>query len=462
MVTSKQELTLTEKELFDRIRWSVRLRWGVSIAANIALIIAWFLFGIRFPLPDTILIGLAIPLYNAVFAYLTSSLQTHETITTRRISRLASAQVICDTVAVASLIHFTGGVENPFLIFVIFPIVYTTPLLPRKTVFFYTTIAAFLMNAVFWGEAIGLLDHVPFPHVGGETLYREPLHVIMISGSLTVTLYLVFLLGGTIASRLRYRERELEGAYRQLKELNDARTFYVRKVSHELKAPLSAMRSLLGVILQGLMGELSDTHKETLNRVDRRAEGLLSLVSDLLTFARLETADRPVKQEIFDVGELVHAVVAVYQTLAAEKNLQLEVSAELCPVCGNKEDIEQLVTNLVSNGLRYTPSGGCVDVNGNRVNGIYSLEVRDTGIGIPKDRVPHVFDEFFRASNARQTVPEGTGMGLAIVKRITEMHGGTVRVESVEGTGTTFTVVLPVHEGGIESAERNCFDPGTI
>jgi signal transduction histidine kinase len=181
-----------------------------------------------------------------------------------------------------------------------------------------------------------------------------------------------------------------------------------------------------------------------LQRVDARAEGLLELVNELLRFSRLEAAKAPEKHEIVDMHDLTVSVVRLFQPLAQEKELQLTVSVVPFAVEGTREDLRELVTNLVSNAIRYTPKGGRIGIIG-VVHGSYAaLNVTDTGIGIPKDRVESVFEEFFRASNARQAVPEGTGMGLAITKRIVEMHNGTILVRSEEGRGTTFTVTLPV------------------
>ncbi|MBN1425364.1 HAMP domain-containing histidine kinase [Candidatus Fermentibacteria bacterium] len=439
-----RDLTITEEELLHRLAWSVRFRWYASIATNVALLVAWYRFGVRFPLPQTALVALAVPFYNAIFALIVANLSAREAITALRIKIVANAQVACDIVAVATLVHFTGGIENPFMVFMLFPIVYSLPLLRRKTVLYHTTLAAFLVNAVYWGECFEMLPHVHLPTVVSPVLYMSRLYVFQTSFMMTVTLYLLLFVGGSVASTLRRRERELQATYNELRDLHEARAFYVRKVSHELRAPLGAIRSLLQVMLQGLMGPLSTQQEETLARVDRRAEGLLDLVTDLLTFAHLEVLRRPQQRSPVAMHDLVASVARLFAPQAEERGVSFQISTVPATVDGNREDLQQLVTNLVSNALRYTPRGGHVWVTGVIHGDRLALSVRDTGIGIPKDKLPNVFDEFFRASNARQLVPEGSGMGMAISRRIAEMHGGQIAVVSEEGKGASFTVELPL------------------
>lgn len=438
------DLSLTEQELYHRLTWSVRFRWFAAIATNFALLVAWYRFNVRFPIRETAIVALGVPFYNAVFAMVVANLYAREAITGRIIKAIANAQVAADIVAVAALVHLTGGVENPFMVFIIFPIVYALPLLSRRIVLRHATLAAVLVNVLCWGEKFGVLRHVHLPTVASPALYRSALYVFQTSFMLTVTLYLLVLIGGSVSSTLRRRERELEEAYRQLRQLHEARAFYVRKVSHELRAPLSAMRSLLQVLLQGLMGALTPQQHNTLARIDRRAEGLLGLVADLMMFARLEVEAKPARREPVPMDELVGNNAALLMEEAKAKDLALQVSVVPCYVDGNREDLRQLVTNLISNAIRYTPPGGKIWVIGVIHGRSLVLQVRDTGIGIPADKLPHVFEEFFRASNARQLVPEGTGMGLAISRRIVEMHGGRIKVDSAEGQGSTFTVELPL------------------
>ncbi|MCU0611316.1 MAG: ATP-binding protein [Candidatus Eisenbacteria bacterium] len=438
------DLILAEEELYHRLTWSVRFRWCAGIATLFALLVAWYRFDVRFPLPATALVALGVPFYNAIFALFVANLHAREAITASIIKTVANAQVAVDILAVAALVHLTGGIENPFMVFIIFPIVYALPLLQRRFVTWHATLAAVLVNGICWGERAGVLPHVHLPTVGDPTLYQSKLYVFQTTFTLTVTLYLLIIVGGSVASTLRRRERELEAAYRQLKELHETRAFYVRKVSHELRAPLSAIRSLLQVLLQGLMGVLTPQQHNTLARIDRRAEGLLGLVGDLLMLARLEVEGAPQRREPVPMCDVVGNNAQLLMQGAEEKGLTLQVSVVPAMVDGNREDLRELVTNLISNAIRYTPSGGKIWVIGVIHGHSLVLQVRDTGIGIPTDKLPHVFDEFFRASNARQMVPEGTGMGLAISKRIVELHGGRIEVESAEGEGTTFTVTLPL------------------
>ncbi len=347
MTTSRRDLTLTEQELLYRLRWSVRFRWFAGCATIVALWVAWFKFGVRFPVASIVIVAMSVPFYNAVFVLFLSNLTGGESMSIRKMTTLANAQVVCDILAVVALIQLTGGVENPFVIFLAVPIVYSLPLLTRRVVFWHTTLAVVLLNVVFWGQCFGILDHICLPTVGEELLHANRLFVFQVSFATTVTLYLLLFIGGSVAGTLRQRERELESAHRQLKELHQARTFYVRKVSHELRAPLAAIRSLLRVILQGLAGALGEKQRSMMERIDARAEGLLELVAELLTFSRLEALEAPQDDEIINMSELVGKIARLFQPMAQEKNLQMTVSVVPFSVKGNREDLRELVTNLI-------------------------------------------------------------------------------------------------------------------
>lgn len=228
-------------------------------------------------------------------------------------------------------------------------------------------------------------------------------------------------------------------------ELHAATLTFMRKVAHELRAPLSAISSNLKVLLEGITGSLTDKQTDMLRRADRRTTLLLDAVNDLLSLsqARLEKPAEATTE--VRLPRLVEAVTSLMRAQAAEAGLELvtELDPEVLPVVGSPEDLEELVCNLVSNAIKYTPPGGRV-VASVAADGEHAVvRVTDTGIGIPKDDLPKLFDEFHRCSNVRQSGIEGTGLGMAIVKTLADRHRAEVRVESEEGQGTTVEVRFP-------------------
>jgi signal transduction histidine kinase len=181
------------------------------------------------------------------------------------------------------------------------------------------------------------------------------------------------------------------------------------------------------------------------NRALRRLRLLQSLVDDLLDLAAGKVSLRDAERRAVTLQPIVTDVSSRFEARAREKGLALEVEIPGTPlqVWCDPADLDRILTNLVSNGVKYT-SAGKVSVRLAALEGQARLEVADTGIGIAASALPHVFEEFYRAPNARAVEEAGTGLGLAIVKDLVERYGGRAQVESVEGKGTTFTITLPL------------------
>ena len=236
-------------------------------------------------------------------------------------------------------------------------------------------------------------------------------------------------------------------SYEAIERLIGERSRFMMRVAHNLRAPLAATLSILDVVRGEYLGPLNDNQCEHLRRVDRRARTMITLINELLTLAKSRSERRRVHYEPIALNSMAGRIERTFQTEAAEKGIHFTVnaSADLPEIRGDSVMIEQLLENLLSNALKYTPSGGRVGlVISSGKNGSVLIEVSDNGIGIPKADIPNLFREFFRAENARSVEELGTGLGLAIVKEIVDLHGGRVRVESEEGLGTIFIVHLPI------------------
>lgn len=226
-----------------------------------------------------------------------------------------------------------------------------------------------------------------------------------------------------------------------LREAFDRQHAFVAHASHELRTPLAVIRANAEFLQTGLPDstEIADIVSET----DR----LSALVDALLALARGEGADR-LQRDLFDLGTVVSGSVEAMAPLAEERSVDLTTSAEHgVHVQGDREQLRQLIVILVDNALRYTPEGGRVRVDAHRNDGTAVVAVTDTGIGIDRSALKHVFERFYRADEARSRADGGAGLGLSIAEQLVLDHGGRISAESAPGRGSTFTVSLPLGHG---------------
>jgi PAS domain S-box-containing protein len=246
------------------------------------------------------------------------------------------------------------------------------------------------------------------------------------------------------------RERlllELALQNERLLELDRLKDEFVALVSHELRTPLTSIRGYLELLLDGEAGDLTDEQRQFLGVVERNAHRLLTLVGDLLFLAQVEAGKLSLEFGAVDLGALAAECVETGRPLAEEKGVTLTLATgPLALLAGDHARLAQLLDNLVSNGIKFTPAGGRVDVRIRGERGQAVIEVRDTGIGIPPNEQEHLFERFYRTSKATEQAIPGTGLGLAISKAIVQAHGGLIVVASEDDAGSTFRVSLPVRQ----------------
>jgi signal transduction histidine kinase len=603
-----------EYELCMSLGWLTQLRWVAGAGVIVGTAVAGEVLGLglnRYPL---YLIGLLILLYNLLFTRWLTRITCDLTGSSAQAHTLARAQIAADWLAMTGLMHFSGGIESPIILYFFFHTTLSAILLSVQDTYLFAGVAVLLVAGLAGLEAAGVLPH---HHVHGflpAELYRTPVYVGSILFFFASTVFVSAYLATRTTRRLRARQddilrlgQDLERAYErlqvlydsvqvvgstlQLKEvldrltrstaevmgvqactirllqetgtqlcleswyglsedylqkgcllveqnplvrevlageviniadirhddrlqypveaaavgirstltaplqgrsrnlgilrvycddvdcfsaddaqflatvarygsiaienamayeavqnLEEAKRKFILTVTHELRSPVGVVRSLLNTLEGGYAGPLSDVQADMVGRALRRSEFLQTLIDDLLNLAGGKAGFRTgLVEEVVDLCAIINGVAERYRIPAEEKRIafQLDSPGTCLNVLANREELDRAMTNLISNAVKYTPDGGVVRVTLAGEAATIRLDVQDSGIGIPEEALPHLFEEFYRAPNARAQVKQGTGLGLVITKDILTRYGGTIRVESAENHGTTFTVLLP-------------------
>ncbi len=231
----------------------------------------------------------------------------------------------------------------------------------------------------------------------------------------------------------------------RLRELDRLKDEFIALVSHELRTPLTSIHGYLELVLDGGAGELAPEQERFLTVVERNSKRLMQLVGDLLFMAQVEAGKLALDLEEVDLKEVLAECLEAAKPVADDKQIELVADlADTPSMLGDRSRLAQVLDNLISNALKFTPSSGRVSVRVSRTGREALVEVSDTGVGIPAEEQERLFERFFRSSNATEQAIPGTGLGLTIAKTIVERHEGSIEIESAEGKGTTVRVRLPL------------------
>lgn len=466
-----QLVPIEQAELLARLRWFIQLRWVFGAATLAAALLM-----IEMPLGRVharMLVGISIAIlgYNWLFWFLEGWLTRHRPDAHARYADVAaSAQIILDLVALTFVLHASGGAENPFCLFYVFHMVIATLLLRMRDVFMLAGLAILLFTSMVLMEMYGWLPHHSL--FGLEQEYKSPRYVAVTLVAFASAMLTAVYIGTSIARRLREREheilrleqqladytRELERTNQELVKADEEKTQYFRKVSHDLKSPLAAQQSLL----RALLIQIRESDARLAAHVERaivRGDQLLALLNDLLLLSQAKDVVRGPRHEWIDPGDRLRAVIEAQALAAREKGLDFfeEMETPLPAICAESGTLLTLAENLISNAIKYTPKGGRVTFSLLSRDEHLIMAVKDTGIGVAKDDLPKIGQQFFRTSQARESGSPGTGLGLAIVRSMVEAMHGRFDFQSELGVGTTVTVALPVsHPEALREVEPFC------
>ena len=247
-------------------------------------------------------------------------------------------------------------------------------------------------------------------------------------------------------TKRKLAEENLREANEKLKEYNQLKDEFVSTASHELRTPLSIIMGAIRLILGEIPGKIVEKQRDVLTTAMENVQRLRRIVDSLLSISRIESGKLDLQKTVVNICELIKGTVSDYKDLAREKALSLdcEVPEHSVDICLDPDKTKEVLINLISNSIKFTPEGGWVKVICTKQDGKVLISVQDSGVGIAKEDIPKLFDRFTQFGRKAGPGEKGTGLGLAIAKKLVEMHGGKIEVESKVNKGTTFTIFLPL------------------
>jgi signal transduction histidine kinase len=248
-----------------------------------------------------------------------------------------------------------------------------------------------------------------------------------------------------LEKKVEERTRTLSQALEEVKIISRRKTDFVSAVSHELRTPLTSIKGYASILLAGKLGAVPEEVHLRLEKINQHSDELTRMVNDLLDISRIESGRVTMKTQPQGLADILGGVADLLGLQLKERKLELvnELSAEAKGVQADGEQLRRVFINIIGNALKFTPAGGKITVRSQKREGMVQIDIADTGCGIPPEAREKIFEEFYRVENSINEQVRGTGLGLALVKRIIEAHGGKIWVESQVNAGSTFSFTLP-------------------
>lgn len=436
------------EDLRARLGWHINLRWIaiLGVLSSVPISQEMFIYNISYEaiIYITVIMLFVNLVYFFFYRYMPLISEIQEMI-------YAEIQVITDLIILSFLIHYSGGIDNPFYSLYLVPTILSGIIFPGRLLpFLNATISALLLSIWTFAEYSGLTE--------SYELGQERVSISRVITSMSA-FYLVNFVGIYIIYNFMQRYRLLKSVIDeknlQLERSMEERNKAYRFAAHELKAPLTAIKSTLDVITSLYGNALSQDITALIGRTETRSTQALDMIKELIVITQYNLGVEQIHTERIEFVSWMKECVELQSSYAELKSIRLQfinprrhIEVEI-----DKSGMERVVSNLVSNALRYTNSGGCVTVEPFIKTDEFGFSVKDTGIGIAPEEIKNIFNEFYRSKQARQMEKFGTGLGLNMVNEIVKRNGGTVKVVSKPDEGSTFTVTIPFEAD--ETAQAN-------
>jgi len=433
------------ENLHKKIFWLCRLRWFAVAGILFSTIIAKLTLNLQIDFVPLYLIACLLAISNLIHLLLLKYfLKKGRDKTILKLRYNINIQILSDFIFLTLLLHFSGGIENPFIIFYIFHMIISSILLSKRMTYIHTTIGILLFASLAITESLGIVPHYSINKYISLLIHNDPAYLFSALLIFSLSSYLVVFITSSLFERLRIVEQKLKEANNDLLEKDKIKDEYVKRLTHDIKGHISAIKINLEVVQNQFVAPLDEKNKEYIEKAYNRTQRMNEFIYDLLSLSNMRLKNK-FDKENFEIEEMLNSALNLNQSFADSKNITISTEFNISNpnYKGIRSSIEEVVSNLIQNAIKYTPIGGKVNINAVSDNIHFNVVVTDTGFGIPKEDLPFIFDEFYRASNVKNTIKDGTGLGLSLVKTIVERHLGTVRAESTQGKGSKFIVNLP-------------------
>jgi len=426
--------------LQSRIIWSIRLRWFAIISFFVSAILLnnFYEFPVRMERLFFILGILAVInfIYFIIFRIYKEASFENELL-------FLGIHILVDLIALSLLIHNSGGVENPVYIFFVFHVVLSSIIFPRNIPWIISTFVVLLFSSIVLFEYYGIIHHY--------CIFQSNFHESALYNGLSliafiVTVYVTTYICTTFMRMFREIKSQVDFQKSELEVLSKEKSRFFRFTSHELKAPLIAVKSSVDTVVKLNKEAIDDRSINLLQRASFRAGQMLNIITELLDLSNARKLDEDKELVKTDLLEIIKKIIYLETPKAEEKRIKISFQDVLkkATIMARRGDTEKVFLNLISNAINYTESSGTIIITLERDKNRAIVKVSDTGIGIPGKDLENIFSEFYRTENAKKTVSFGTGLGLSLVKSIIDNYDWNINVKSEINRGTEFVVSIPL------------------
>ena len=447
---------LEHKEFWEAIRkrnlWFIKLRYIVVILLSGFLFSTTFIFKINYTetqLIAGVIIVVAILFFNVVLHRLRKYVRLDQN--KFNPLHLSLMQMLLDMIALLLLVYYTGGIESPLYIQFVFLVIIGSLILPGTLVYTMAAIFILAFTALTTFEYYQVVAHHSINGLLDSPLYNNPQYAGAFLFTFAFMTFVSVYLANGMARQLYKREKDLVDSMKKINAAEKEKQKYIMGIVHEIKTPIVAVASYIDIILQKFLGPIDETIEEKLVRAKTRTDEGIQMINDVLNVSKLTLYDQYDEEE-FDIDEIISGVIKKRKPSAEAQLIKIKLfdqreSKE--KIRGDKFLLNIAVSNLIGNSIKYGADGGNIEViiSSDKKN-IY-IKVCDDGVGIPEKELPKIFNDFYRAQNVKKIVSEGSGLGLSVVKRIVERHGGKIEVQSPsrmadrDHPGSCFTISIP-------------------